>query len=153
MNFNVWGPCSMKRNDLYCLSTSGLDDQIFSIQEDFFYDEGIFFKIYGDSAYCVSGYSCILARHDIEHISDRDTKDRCKLENRVLSSCRQAIEWDYGELYKLFPLVHYKSALKMRKMNVSKMFVVALMLRNAHVCCNGGLATSYFGIRAPSIET
>ena len=89
MNFNVWGPCSMKRNDLYCLGVSGLDEHIYSIQD---HNDGLYYKVYGDSAYCVSGYSSIIARHDIEYIENVELKARCRLENKVISSCRQAIE-------------------------------------------------------------
>ena len=86
--------CDNYRNDLKMLELSGVDDYISRIQ----LDDTFCFKIYGDSAYCVQGYNNILARHSIEYISNRDVKQRCILENRVLSKCRQVIEWDYGEL-------------------------------------------------------
>ena len=38
-------------------------------------------------------------------------------------------------------------------MNVPKMFLVSMILRNAHNCLNGGLAVSYIDLKAPSLET
>ena len=50
-----------------------------------------------------------------------------------MSSCREIIEWDYGDVGRYWNLVDYKKVLKMRQMRVDEMYLVAMILRNAYV--------------------
>jgi hypothetical protein len=74
------------------------------------------------------------------------------LENRTMSSCREVIEWDYGDVGRFWALVDYKKVLKLRKMPVAKMYFVAMLLRNAHVTMNGGNTSHYFDLLPPTLE-
>ena len=48
-----------------------------------------------------------------------------------MSSCRESIEWNYGEVGRFWPLVDYKEVLQMRKMPVGAMVLTAMILGNA----------------------
>jgi hypothetical protein len=70
MNFHVWGPVSLRHNDLQCWRDS---------------------NIYGDSAYAVLVDSHIAYRFDI-------AGGALAITNKCMSSCREIIEWDYGDI-------------------------------------------------------
>jgi len=74
------------------------------------------------------------------------------LENRAMSSCRETIEWDYGDVGRYFKHLDYKHVLKIRKMPIAKMCLCAFILRNALVCMNGSNTTEYFNCEPPSFE-
>ena len=77
---------------------------------------------------------------------------REKLENRALSSVREIIEWDYGEVGNFFPLVSYKKVLQMVNMPVKQMYLTALILRNAFNTMQPNNTSQYFNILPPSLE-
>lgn len=83
MHFHVYGPVSVRNNDLFTLNKSRINEKIRALQADC----ALQFVIYGDSAYAILWDSHIRARHQYENLSAREV-----LENRRLSSCREAIE-------------------------------------------------------------
>ncbi len=143
MNFHVWGPISVRHNDLFSLDESNISDELQKLME---FDE-LKFCVYGDSAYIVGNYPYIKARHDNEINNPREI-----LENRSMSSCRECIEWDYGNVGTMWPLVDYSKVLKIRKMPVAKMYITAMIMRNAYVTINGCETTKYFNCVAPTLE-
>ena len=74
----------------------------------------------------VGDYSDIKARHHHPNLSDREIH-----ENRRLSSCRECIEWDYGDVGTMWAYLDYKRAIRMRRTNVAAAYST-LILRNAH---------------------
>lgn len=142
MNFHVWGPFSVRHNDLYSLDHSNINDLIANLMGN-----GIQFIIYGDSAYCVTFLSHISARYD----NDPNT-DRQNLENRSLSSCREVIEWDYGDIGKYWAFVDFKKNLKLRKMMIGRIYFVAMLLRNAYVTMNGCNTATFYDLLPPDFE-
>jgi hypothetical protein len=103
--------------------------------------------IYGDSAYIVAVDEFLKARHSGVGLTAREI-----LENKTLSSCREVIEWDYGDVGVMWSYVDYKKALKMRTTNVANTYLTAMLLRNAHVTMNGCTTSSYFSIIPPTFE-
>jgi hypothetical protein len=95
----------------------------------------------------VGDYTNIQARYTDVPLSDRQI-----LQNRVMSSGREVIEWDYGDLKSQFAFLDYKKVLKMRKMPVAYIFLCALLLRNAHVCMNGCRTSEFFLCAPPTFE-
>ena len=89
----------------------------------------------------------MLARHQGDALSPREV-----LENRAMSSCRETIEWDYGDIGRYFKLLDYKHVLQIRKMPVAKMCIAAFILRNAHVTMNGCNTSEYYTCIPPSFE-
>ena len=147
MIFHAFGPATVRRNDLWTLARSNLDKKLEVLQRNMPKK----YKLYGDSAYCVTGLNYIRARWDTE-IPNREVRARKIKENVCLSSCREAIEWDYNDIKRYWTLVDYKKLLKMMKMPVSKIFLVAMLLHNSYVSMNGNITSSYFETEAPSFE-
>jgi hypothetical protein len=52
----------------------------------------------------------------------------------------------------MWRLVDYKKALKIRKMRVAEMYLLAMLLRNAYVTMNGSQTSKYFSIEPPSFS-
>ena len=103
MNFNVWGSISIRHPDCVSLEDSNLNDKLVELQ----LGNLMQYVIYGDSAYIYVNDSHILARHHIQPLTARQVT-----ENKALSSCRQLIEWDYGDVGTMWALVDYKKNLK-----------------------------------------
>ena len=143
MNFKVDGPFSVRNNDLTTLYVSDILAKldalliIFQLQ---------FYRIYGDSAYVVIDEGPLSARHQ-----DPSTA-RLVLENKTMSSCRETIEWDYGDIGRYFKLLDYKHILQLRRMPVAKMCICAMILRNALVTMNGNNTAEYFSCAPPTFE-
>ena len=143
MNFKVDGPFSVRNNDLTTLYVSDILAKldalliIFQLQ---------FYRIYGDSAYVVIDEGPLSARHQ-----DPSTA-RLVLENKTMSSCRETIEWDYGDIGRYFKLLDYKHVLQLRRMPVAKICICAMILRNALVTMNGNNTAEYFSCAPPTFE-
>jgi hypothetical protein len=143
MNLHVWGPISIRHNDITSFHDSLINDLLQQCQAG----EAISYCTYEDSAYIVVIDTNVLARHFVEPLSVRDV-----LENRVLSSCREVIEWDYGDVGTMWALVDYKKILRLRKMPVGDMYLVAMILRNAYVTMFGSNTSSFFEMIPPTLE-
>lgn len=143
MNMHVWGPISVRHNDITSLRDSNLNDLLIALQLGREHQ----WVIYGDSAYIHVPDSHILARHHNDENTEREI-----LENRTLSACRECIEWDYGDVGKMWSLVDYKKKLKIQQMKVKNIYLTAMLLRNAHVTMNCGITSEYFNMVPPSFE-
>jgi hypothetical protein len=144
MNFHVWGPISIRHPDCTSLEESHINDLMMNLQVG---DE-MQYAIYGDSAYIFVPDSHVLARHNNNPNSPQHIA-----ENRILSSCRETIEWDYGDVGTMWALVDYKKVLKMRKMPVRDMYMTAMLLRNAYVTMKGCTTCEYFNCIPPTFQT
>jgi len=78
MNFHVWGPVSVRHNDLYTLSHSNVNDLLRDVQ----LGRDRQYKIYGDSAYYPDTH--MRCRHDYDDLTYREIK-----ENKAMPSCRE----------------------------------------------------------------
>jgi hypothetical protein len=144
MAFNVWGPISCKEPDTTSLYESDINGKLAALQEG---NEAQFIQ-YGDSIY--PSMSHTQSRH--QPIGNVPLGAADVAENRGMSSCREAIEWDYGDVGRYWKLVDYKRILKIRLMPVSDIYLSALLLRNAHVTMNGCNASLYFDCEPPTFE-
>jgi hypothetical protein len=105
------------------------------------------FGIYGDSAYIYVSDSHIFARH--HHLKKNK---RQILENRCMSTCREVIEWDYGDVGTLWSYLEFKNNLKIRGQYLPETFLTAMVLRNLFVTMNGGTTASHFKLAPPSFD-
>ena len=69
-----------------------------------------------------------------------------------MSSCREHVEWHYGEIKTLFPFVDYSNKQQLLKTPVRETFVTAMILRNCYVCLNENKTSNFFSCTPPSIE-
>ena len=91
--------------------------------------------------------SCLRSRYQGEHQSVTE-----KLENKCMSSCREHVEWHYGEIKTLFTFVDYSNKQQLMLSPVKETFVTAMFLRNCLVCLNENKASKYFNCVPPTLE-
>jgi nuclease HARBI1 len=102
--------------------------------------------IYGDPAYGVtdwtlSGYKGYL-----------DDEKR-KQFNKLMSSVREAVEWNFGLLKALWKFIDFKKQHKILLSPVARIILVAMLLTNCHTCYHEGNQISmYFDLKPPSLE-
>lgn len=131
----------MRHNDLYTYGKSEINEKIANIQRL----DPFQYKSYGDSAY--SWDTHLRGRHDNEPNSDRQT-----CENIAMSSCRETIEWNYGDIGRYFPLLDFHYRLKLRKQPVGSMYLIGMILRNAYCTMNANNTASYFNFIPPTLD-
>ena len=129
MDFHVYGPNSVRRNDLYMLRHS----KLLHLMEELQRGDPFFLKIFGDSAY----FDC-----DFLGIGG----------GRGMASVRESVEWTYKDVKAQWKYLDWNHVLQRRKQPVFKIVFVCLLLRNAYVSMHGGQAAEYFVDLPPSFE-
>jgi hypothetical protein len=130
MEFHVWGPLSVRRNDNHMLNRSQILQQL----EDLQAENEIKFILHGDSAY---------SEDDYMHVGG----------GRGFASVRQSIEWNYKDIKTQWKYCDYKHALKLHNQPLSKIFLVCILLRNAYTTMNACETALFFNCPAPDFET
>ena len=69
--------------------------------------------------------------------------------NKVLSEVRTSIEWVYGYIGNYFAFMDFK---KVELSTVGKMYIVCLLLTNAHTCLYESMTSTFFDLDPPMIE-
>jgi hypothetical protein len=93
MDFNLWGPVSCRRNDLFTLNNSQILQKVEQLQAD----RPRKYKIHGDSAY-----------FEDEYLTTGG--------GRGMSSARESIEWRYRDVKQYWKYCDYKHSLQLRKL-------------------------------------
>jgi hypothetical protein len=137
---DMFGPTSLRRNDLFLLGKSRLTQRL----AELFAGEAIPYNVYGDSIY-----------PHLPHLRSswrgvNGITDEQKAENNAYKSVRISIEWNYGVTSNLFQYLRNLDKLKvMNNSYVVKVYTVATLLRNCHVALYGGISSSYFELSMP----
>jgi hypothetical protein len=129
MDAHVWGPMSVRRNDLTTLAESKIVERIERVQENC----DIKIKLFGDSAY-----------YNDDYIGSGGGKG--------MASVRETIEWSYKDIKSQWKYCDYKTVLELRRQPVAKIFFVCLLLRNAYVTLNASQISEYMNMAPPSLE-
>jgi hypothetical protein len=134
MTVDMYGPCSLRRNDLELFRRSNINDRLNTICHTIGTSN---YSMFGDSAYNndtnISSY--MPNNHDF---------------NKAMKGVRVQIEWNYGHTASLFPLVANKKKLQILKSRyIHHVYVVATILRNIHSCLYGNQTMLYFNISLP----
>ena len=79
-----------------------------------------------------------------------ELRERKRLRNECMNSCRESIEWNYGDCQKFFSYLDYKKKLPMRKIPLGKIFLCAMLMRNALVAIRGNNTSLFFSYVFPS---
>jgi hypothetical protein len=125
-------PHSLRRNDLYLLRQSGLNEQMRVL---------CLLYIFGDSAYKVQS-------NLTSYISEATLKGPFSKWNMAMKSVRIAIEWNYGYSASLFKYIADTDKLHiLGSVATSQVYTVVTLLRNMRVFMKGGQSSVYFGIR------
>jgi hypothetical protein len=138
MTMDVYGPTSVRRNDLTLYRLSGINERIGRLSANEEYD----YCVFGDSAYGVD-------THFRSYIKNSCTSLQ-KQWNRSMTSVRISIEWNYMATASLWPYVGSKRKLKiLQSTRISRIYITATLLRNFHSCLYGNETSKYFGYVFP----
>lgn len=136
MTVDISGPVSLRRNDLHVYSNSRINQRISNLCDELEVD----YMIFGDSAY--SGDT-----HCMSYMQGPDPNGMCKRFNGAMKAVRIMIEWNYMVTANHFRAIgNIRKLLLKRSTTVTKMYTVATLLRNCHVCFNGSITSKYFDI-------
>ena len=129
MDLHVFGPESVRHNDLFMLDHSGIEQKMRDLQAGRLF----FYRVFGDSAYVNSD---VLGSGG----------------GRGMASVRETVEWSYKDLKVLWKYCDYRHVLKVRKQPVAKIIFVCMLLRNAHVTMCGAQGGEYLDMLPPTFE-
>eukprot|EP00963_Diacronema_lutheri_P012299 scaffold1712_cov318-Pavlova_lutheri.AAC.2 len=134
------GPHPGSSGDANILRRSCIEERLRMIVED----NGAEVSLYGDGAYPLS---------DVVHRPHKgDLNAQQAAFNENMSSYRQAVEWIFGKLEQLWPLVGDKTRRAVLLRQTGKEDLVAALLTNFHTCLHGGVTTDYLGIAPPTLQ-
>jgi hypothetical protein len=128
MDFSIYGPRTVRVNDLTTLQKSRILNHV----EDLQTNEAVKYKVFGDSAYW-----------DDDFIGTGG--------GRGMASVRESIEHTYKDMKTLWKYCDYKHVLKLRGQPVGKILFNCLLLRNAYVTLNGSQVNEYFVLLPPTL--
>jgi hypothetical protein len=125
---DIIGPYSNRRNDLYLFRDSDINARMARLG----------WHIFGDSAY-----------HNHSHVKSYGADP---VFNRKMKKVRISIEWNYMTTASLFSYVAFKRKFKILESmasGISRVYIVATILRNIHACYYGNLTMNYFNVILP----
>ena len=134
---DLFGPTSLRRNDLTLLRLSNINERMAELQRG----EEDQYMTFGDSAYKRRS-------HLTSYYADID--DLYRRWNRRMKRVRISIEWNYGTTASLFKYICCKRKLKvLQSTNVSKIYIVCTLLRNIYIALYGCQTSNYFDLDIP----
>jgi hypothetical protein len=139
MTVDLYGPHSLRRNDLMLLTSSRLNSRLRDLQ----INSNEQLTIYGDSIYPRLSHLHSSWRHAGATRSQKN-------ENIAYTKTRVSIEWNYGMTANLFSYLRNIVKLKLlASFKVTRIYTVATILRNCHVALYGSETSHYFDIIFP----
>lgn len=72
--------------------------------------------------------------------------------NYTMSTLRIAVEWEFGHVANLFAFLKYKPGQKLWLNRCALFYPVATLMKNIHICLNGGQTSKHFGLIPPTLE-
>jgi len=132
ITMDMYGPTSLRRNDLKLLGLSRLNQRLQQLQAP----KGAF----GDSIYPTLS-------HISSYFKNNPNTPRQILINNAYKKVRISIEWNYMVTANTFSYLKKLNKLKIMKTTiVSKIYTVCTFLRNCHICLYGGISSGYFNL-------
>lgn len=107
---------------------------------------GVPLCVYGDPAYPLRIHLQGPFKHGI-------LTPNMELYNTKMSAVRSSVEWLFGDVINSFKFNDFKKNLKLFQNSVGKMYVVAVILRNAITCLYGNMTSEFFDLRPPALDT
>jgi hypothetical protein len=140
---DMFGPTSLRRNDLILLRDSNINDRmnVASANQDYQ------LCLFGDSAYKVNTNirSYIKGNEEIPYHLETDEQKDIRRWNTAFKRVRISIEWNYAVTATLFAYVTFKKKLKiLESPTTTKVYIVATILRNFYTCLYGNETSKYF---------
>lgn len=139
LTVDMYGPTSLRRNDLTLFRASRISDRM--LESCARYNQHYDYCIFGDSAY----HQDINVR---SYLPGNTAEEREW--NNGMRSVRISIEWNYLVTANLWHYVtEYNKLCLLQSPVVSKIYVVATLLRNFYGCSYGNQTSNYFGYKFP----
>lgn len=129
MDFEIWGPVSVRHPDAYTLNHSKIEEKLEQCQQG----NNLQFKIHGDSAY-----------FDDEYLATGG--------GRGMASVRESIEWSYKDLKNTWKVCEWKICLKLKNQPIAKMMLVCFILKNVLTTFYGCQTAEYFQCMPPTFD-
>ena len=140
------GPYEGRVSDWGILKHSGLQENLKNYSHN---TAGSRLWIYGDAGYGLE--KGILSSYRSHHSTGQHTESE-EIFNASMARQRIVVEWCFGKLVTLFPLIDYFKKLKVGLSQVGSWIFTAVLLTNAHTCYYGSETTAYFDCPPPSIQ-
>jgi hypothetical protein len=139
---HLFGPIEGRRHDCALLTESNILDQLDMTGND---RNGVPFCIYGDQAYPIR--QRLLSPYKGNNLTVAQAAF-----NRNMSSCRQCVEWGFGDIVNNFSFLDFKKNLKLLLQPVGKYYIVGALLTNCRACLYKNQTSLYFGVDPPILE-
>ncbi|KAG1467919.1 hypothetical protein G6F56_004136 [Rhizopus delemar] len=145
---SLYGPVTGNRHDAQIFTQSMMEKRprlLFDLRHQRV--GGCHHHIYGDAAYANS----LVVQRPFSRVSANEEQLR---QNRRISSVRIAVKNEFAHATTLFAYLDFARTLRSMQSPISAYYVVATLLKNIHVCMNGGNQNSKrFGVMPSSLET
>jgi len=69
-----------------------------------------------------------------------------------MSSVRIIVEWGFGKVKNVCPLLNSYKYLQLQKLDVNMILKVVVLLTNIHTIINGSNQNTYFNTNVPTLE-
>jgi len=129
MDFQLYGPLSVRRNDLTVLAKSKLEEKLEELQEN----GAVQFKVHGDSAFVDSA---VIGTGG----------------GRGMASVRETSEWSFKDVKALWAYIDFSGELKLRQQPVAKIMFACFLLRNTYVSIHASQISEYMVMQPPPFE-
>lgn len=141
---NLFGPVEGRRHDSGMLADSGLLEKL---QQHSFAPDGTLLCVYGDPAYPLRPHLQAPFKRAVLVLTPQQ-----EAWNKSMSKVRVSVEWLFGDITNYFKFLDFKRNLKVGLSSVGKMYIVCVLLRNAHSCIYGSNTSEYFNLPPPDLE-
>ena len=71
---------------------------------------------------------------------------------KAMSEVRVTVEWLFGNIKNYFKFIDFKKEMKLCLILVGKVYVVCVLLQNAHTYLYGNQVSTFFGMESLSLQ-
>ena len=82
----------------------------------------------------------------------KNVSDQQKRKSSIMSSVRIIVEWGFGKVKNVCPLLNSYKYLQLQKLDVNMILKVVVLLTNIHTIINGSNQNTYFNTNVPTLE-
>ncbi|GAU89279.1 hypothetical protein RvY_01845 [Ramazzottius varieornatus] len=105
------------------------------------------YVLYGDSGYAKKTGVLHKPFSRVEMRNSRAKKEQ----NKLMSTLRQTVEWNFKEVVKNFAFVDFRKQMKMYEKPVNTLYRVAVLLTNCHNCLCRNQTSRYVDLERPTL--
>jgi hypothetical protein len=146
---HIFGPASMRHNDLYTLRESDFDNELDSAQNPIYGPLANHYVAYVDSIFPPKRH--LRGKHAAA--AGHPNKAQLDASDRAFNSCRESVEHDYSHADISFPCLNYSKRLKIRGgMPLKEIYFTKVFFRNCLVSLYGNITSSIYECEPMSLS-